>query len=201
MSRQPIIGLTGGIASGKSAVAGMFCELGASHLDADQLARQVVSEDPALLEAMVQEFGEGIRAADGGLDRAALGEIVFADAAARARLEALTHPAIIARARRELEALRGEGAPVIYEAALLVETGRYQELDLLVVVVANMEVRRERLTKRDGLTPAEAEQRFAAQLPQEEKAALADHVIDNSGPLQQTRKQVEQIWRDLNRRS
>ena len=199
MGEQLTMGLTGGIASGKSTVARIFCELGALHLDADQLARQVVNEDPALLQALVREFGAAIRDGQGGLDRAALGRVVFADAEARARLEAMTHPAIIARARRELSALRGRGAPVIYEAALLVETGRYLELDLLVVVVANMEVRRQRLMQRDGLSPEEVEQRFAAQLPQEQKAALADHVIDNSGSLQETRTQVEQVWREIER--
>ena len=199
MGEQLTMGLTGGIASGKSTVARIFCELGALHLDADQLARQVVNEDPALLQALVREFGAAIRDGQGGLDRAALGRVVFADAEARARLEAMTHPAIIARARRELSALRGRGAPVIYEAALLVETGRYLELDLLVVVVANMEVRRQRLMQRDGLSPEEVEERFAAQLPQEQKAALADHVIDNSGSLQETRTQVEQVWREIER--
>ena len=199
MGEQLTMGLTGGIASGKSTVARIFCELGALHRDADQLARQVVNEDPALLQALVREFGAAIRDGQGGLDRAALGRRVFADAEARARLEAMTHPAIIARARRELSALRGRGAPVIYEAALLVETGRYLELDLLVVVVANMEVRRQRLMQRDGLSPEEVEQRFAAQLPQEQKAALADHVIDNSGSLQETRAQVEQVWREIER--
>lgn len=192
----PVIGLTGGIAAGKSAVARLFCELGALHLDADQLARRVVAEDAGLLEAMVQAFGEQIRTAQGTLDRAVLGRMVFSDAEARGRLEALTHPAIAARASVELEALRraGHRAPVIYEAALLVETGRHNDMDLLVVVVADMAARLRRLTERDGFTEAEATQRFAAQMPQEDKAALADYVIDNTGPLDQTRRQVKIIW-------
>jgi dephospho-CoA kinase len=194
-----VVGLTGGIAAGKSAVARLFCELGAVHMDADQLARQVVAQDPGLLEAMVRAFGEGIVSVDGTLDRARLGSIVFNDPEARARLETLTHPAIAARARQELEVLGGAGqsAPIVYEAALLVETGRYRELDCLVVVVADMDVRLRRLMERDGFSEAEADQRFAAQMPQEEKARLADYIIDNSGPLDQTRPQVEDIWDDI----
>ena len=206
MNKQPaqkecalVLGLTGGIAAGKSVVARLFCELGAVHMDADQLARKVVAEDPGLLEAMVRAFGEEIVSADGTLDRARLGSIVFDDPEARARLEALTHPAIAARARQELKSLAGAGpsAPILYEAALLVETGRYRELDRLVVVVADMDVRLRRLMERDGFTEAEAAQRFAAQMPQEEKARLADYIIDNSGPLDQTRPQVKDIWEDI----
>jgi len=198
-ARALLVGLTGGIAAGKSAVAAMFVELGAAHLDADQLARQVVANDAALLDQLVGAFGPEILDGEGRLDRKALGRIVFSDPAQRRQLEALTHPPIVAAARRELEALaaRAPGRPVIYEAALLVEAGRAEEMDRLVVVVADDAVRLERLMARSGLTEQEARQRFASQLPQGEKAAVADHVIDNSGTLDQTRQQVLASWRAL----
>ncbi len=191
-----MVGLTGGIAAGKSTVAKMFGELGAPHLDADQLARVVVAKDEGLLARLVEAFGPEILSQEGRLDRKALGRLVFSDEEARRRLEMLTHPAIAAAAGRELEALASQsgGLPVIYEAALLVEVGRERDLDLLVVVVARDEVRLERLMRRSRLTEEEARQRFAAQLPQEEKAAKADYVIDNSGALDQTREQVRQVW-------
>lgn len=197
--RSLIVGLTGGIAAGKSAVAEMFVRLGAAHLDADQLARRVVAEDPGLLASLVMAFGEEILDDAGRLHRAALGRVVFSDPTARERLEALTHPAIAAAAARDLEALAAgsDGRPVLYEAALLVEVGRAGEMDRLVVVVADEQARLRRLMARSGLSEQEARQRFAAQLPQEEKAALADYVIDNSGSLDETREQVRQVWAAL----
>jgi dephospho-CoA kinase len=196
-----LLGLTGGIAAGKSTVAGMLRELGAAVLDADQLARQVVERDPALRQRLAAEFGDGVLAADGSLDRQQLGRLVFADAGARRRLEALTHPAIAAEAERRVAELREvEGAAiVVYEAALLVETGRHRQMDRLLVVVADDELRVRRLMRRSGLSEAQARQRLASQLPQEQKARQAHYVVDNSGSLDHTRRRVWQVWSELTR--
>jgi len=190
-----VVGLTGGIASGKSTVAQMFQQLDIAVVDADVLARETTAETRPRI---VQEFGSGILDAQGELDRAALGRIVFADTAARQRLEAITHPAIAAAALARFERLASQGRSlVIYEAALLVETGRHQEMDRLIVVVADDEVRIDRLMARSGLSRAEAGTRLAAQLPQQRKADLADYLIDNSGLLEQTRARVSEVWQAL----
>ena len=189
------IGLTGGIAAGKTEVAGIFAELGAAVIDADNLAREVVAPGTEALGQIVEEFGPRVLGDSGALDRSALSEIVFADHEARRRLEAITHPAIVAAARRRVEELARQGhRVVIYEAALLVETGRHHDMDCLVVVVADNEQRIGRLMRRGGLSRADAAARIAAQLPQERKVELADHVIDNSGSLERTRALVEQVW-------
>ena len=194
-----VAGLTGGIAAGKSTVASMFRELGCPVMDADQLSRDVM-EDPRVLGQVVGVFGEGVLGDDGRVDRKALGDIVFADAGARSRLEAIAHPAIAAAALRGFEELRRQGHQlVLYEAALLVETGRHAEMDLLLVVVADEEVRIRRLMRRSDLTREEADARLRSQAPQEAKAALAHHVIDNSGTLEQTRARVLDVWAEISR--
>jgi dephospho-CoA kinase len=198
MARTTLIGLTGGIAAGKTTVARMFVELGAPLVDADLLARQVTAPGTDTLRQVVEAFGQEVLSDDGELDRRALGRVVFGDEAARRRLEQITHPAIIRAARARVTALGRQGhRHVIYEAALLVETGRHEEMDRLVVVVADDELRVERLIDRDRLSREEARARLEAQLPQEQKAALADYVIDNSGPVEQSRAQVEDVWRRL----
>jgi len=190
-----LIGLTGGVAAGKSTVARILASLGAAVVDADELAREVVSA-PVVRAQIESAFGPGVLAPSGDLDRGALGRIVFGDAAARRRLEGITHPAIVTSARDRIEALRQAGRRVVvYEAALLVESGRDREMDLLVVVVADDEVRLQRLMNRNGLSRAEALQRLQAQLPQQVKRERADYVIDNSGSLEQTRSLTEQLWR------
>lgn len=191
-----VIGLTGGIAAGKSSVAGLLAGLGAPLVDADQLAREVTRPGSAALAAIARGFGQEIITLAGELDRAALGRIVFADPVARRRLEAITHPEIIAEGRRRFAALGAAGhRAVVYEAALLCEAGRRRDVDRLIVVVADDEVRVARLMARSGLSREEALARIRAQLPQAEKAALADYLIDNSGALEHTRVQVEQVWR------
>jgi dephospho-CoA kinase len=199
-NRPLVVGLTGNIAAGKSAVARLFGELGAALIDADELAREVVAPGGELWPRLRAEFGPAIFGAYGALDRAALGRLVFADPAARRRLEALTHPAIVAAAERRIVELASACARiVIYEAALLVETGRYRELDLLLVVVAEDALRLARLMARSGLDRGAAEARLRSQLPQAEKAALADYVIDNNGTMEHTRAQVERVWRAISR--
>jgi len=194
-----VVGLTGGIAAGKSTVAKMFGELGCALLDADQLSREVM-KDARVLSRVARTFGQGVLDPRGGLNRKVLGEIVFSDAAARAELEAITHPAIAAAAARAFEELQRQGHRlVLYEAALLVETGRHEEMDLLVVVVADEDVRIQRRMRRSDLGRQEARLRLSSQAPQEEKAALAHHLIDNSGTLEQTRARVEEVWRQINR--
>ena len=190
-----VIGLTGGIGSGKSTVAKMLAEKGAVVVDADRLAREVVAPGQPAFEKIVETFGRGVLRPDGTLDRKALGEIVFRDPEARRRLEAITHPRIAERAQQELEAARSRGAPVaVYEAALLVEKGLGDAFDGLVVVTTDPKTQVDRILARDGLSREEALARIAAQLPLEEKAKAATWVIDNSGSLAETRRQVDALW-------
>jgi dephospho-CoA kinase len=198
MEQVTLIGLTGGIAVGKTTVARIFAELGAPVIDADALAREVTAPGTEVLERIVEAFGEGVLDSGGRLDRKALGRIVFSDVEARRRLEAITHPAIIAAAGERVDALGRQGHRVVlYEAALLIEAGRHRDMDSLIVVVADDEQRVSRLMQRNELSREEAVARLAAQLPQERKVELADHVIDNSGSLEQTRARVEEVWSSL----
>jgi dephospho-CoA kinase len=192
-----LVGLTGGIAAGKSTVGRMFGELGAGLLDADAVAREVVDGDPRMVERIATELGGGVVDAAGRLDRKALAALVFREGGedARRRLERITHPAISRRADEIAAGLFGAGARVVlYEAALLVETGRHLSMDALVVVVADDEVRLERLVARSSLSRGEALARFSSQMPQREKAAAADFVIDNSGDLEKTRGRVAEVF-------
>jgi dephospho-CoA kinase len=193
-----VIGLTGGIASGKSTVARILRELGAPVVDADVLARQVVEPGQPAYEDIVREFGTGVLAADGTLDRKKLGERVFGDPAARARLNAITHPRIGAAGQAEIARHVAAGAPVVfYEAALIVENGMHRLLDGLVVVSASPEAQLVRTMQRDGLDDSAARARLAAQLPLADKLAAATHVIDNSGTPDDTRAQVVALWTEL----
>jgi len=193
-----ILGITGNIASGKSRVAARMAELGAAAVSADQLAREVVAPGSETLAALVNVFGEAILAADGSLDRSRLAEIVFADVGARKRLEAITHPAIGRLAEERLRRLWQEGHRlVVYEAPLLFEAGAVGRVDRVLVVLADTEVRLARLMARDGLDREAALRRIRAQMPQEEKAARADYVIDNSGSWEDCRRQVDALYRRL----
>ena len=193
-----VLGITGGIASGKSSVAAIFAEFGAAVVSADRLAREAVAPGTATLAALVEAFSPQILAATGELDREVLGRLVFADPAARERLNAITHPAIARLSTARLSALRHAGLPlVVYEAPLLFEAGAQQRVDRVLVVVTEPGVQRRRLAERDGLAPAEIDRRIAAQWPQSEKVARADFVIDNSGTLEQTRAQVSALYHSL----
>ena len=192
-----IIGLTGGIASGKSTVARLLVARGARVIDADQLARQVVAPGTPGLAEVVEAFGTQVLGPDGALDRAALGERVFGDEAARRRLEAITHPRIAARFLQETERAAEQGVPVlVYEAALLVESGARAAVQELVVVAATPEVQVARVAARDGLGEAAARARIAAQAPLKEKLAVADHVIKNEGSLAELEAQVQRLWEE-----
>jgi dephospho-CoA kinase len=193
-----VIGLTGGIASGKSTAARTLAELGARIVDADQVARDIVAPGQPALADLVRAFGREILLPDGALDRKKLGAIIFADAEKRRTLNAITHPRIAFETQARLARLRQEGLPVaIYEAALLVENGAHKALDGLIVVVCDEATQLERLVGRDGFTVAEAEARIAAQAPPAQKVAAATWVVDTSGPLADTRKQLARIWEQI----
>ncbi len=194
-----LVGLTGGIATGKSTVSTMFRELGAEIIDADQLARDVVEPDEPAWREIVGEFGRAVVQPDGRLDRKALGAIVFADPARRKRLEAITHPRIRERflARlAELEA-RGFSGLVFFDAPVMIESGNYRNMDRLVVVVTDPPTQHTRLVGRDGGTSEDALRRMASQMPVAEKAKLADYVIDNSGDRAAAEAQVRRVYAAL----
>jgi dephospho-CoA kinase len=188
-----LIGLTGGIGSGKSTVARLFAERGVPIIDADELAREATRPDaPALAE--IGAVWPDVIASDGTLDRRRLGGHVFGDPAARARLEAILHPRIVALCNARVRDLAAAGHDLaLYEAALLVETGRYHELDGLIVVDAPENVRVARVVARDGLREADVRARIAAQLPMGEKRRVATHVIDNDGDLDALRARVDAL--------
>jgi dephospho-CoA kinase len=199
--RVRVIGLTGGIASGKSAVAAMLRARGASIVDADLLARQVVVKGQPAYNDLVARFGQAILLPDGEIDRKKLGAIAFGDPQARADLNRITHPRIAAASQAEIARLANLGAGVVfYEAALLVENRAQTWLDAVIVVAAPREVQRARVVARDGVSEAEAEARLAAQLPLEDKIKVATWVIDNAGDLATTELQVEIVLRELEQR-
>lgn len=194
-----LVGLTGGIATGKSTVSAMFRQLGCVIIDADVLAREVVEPGEPAYDDIVAEFGADVVQADGSLDRKRLGAIVFADAARRRRLEAMTHPRIRERFARRLQELTEQGFAglVFFDAAVMIESGNYRNMDRLVVVATDETTQRERLRRRDGVGEDEAARRMASQMPVAEKAKLADHVIDNSGDRAATEVQVRRAHEAL----
>jgi dephospho-CoA kinase len=193
-----VIGLTGGIASGKSAVARLLAERGAAIVDADQLARQVVEPGQPALAELVARFGPAILAADGTLDRKRLGAIAFADPAARADLGRITHPRITAASQQAIAAFGDAGASVVfYEAALLVENRAYDHLAGLIVVAAPPEVQEARLVTRDGLLPIDARARIAAQSSLADKLAVATWVIENTGDLAALAREIDRVVTDI----
>jgi len=194
-----LVGLTGSIATGKSTVSRMFAHLGARVLDADLLAREVVMPgQPAYLK-IVEEFGQSVVQEDGTLDRKGLGAIVFAEPARRKRLEEITHPAIAARQQRILSVLEEEAFEgiVIWDVALLFETGGVAKVDRVVVVYADPETEVARLIARDGMAEADARARIASQMPVAEKAKRAHYVIDNSGDRAHSEGQVKAVYEAL----
>ncbi|ONH32040.1 dephospho-CoA kinase [Pseudofrankia asymbiotica] len=189
------MGLTGGIGSGKSAVSARLAEHGAVVVDADKLARDVVAPGTPGLAAVAEAFGPGVLLPDGGLDRAALGQIVFADPAARRRLEGITHPLIRDETARRFAAPVPD-AIVVHDIPLLVEAGMGEGYDLVVVVEAPRQLRLERLASR-GLPRDQAEARMATQADDAARRAVADVLLDNSGDLTGLYAQVDALWHDL----
>lgn len=190
------VGLTGGIASGKSTVAQLLVDLGAVLIDGDALAREVVARGTPGLAQVVEEFGSDLLTPEGDLDRAALGRIVFADEAARRRLEAITHPLIFER-YAELEAAAPPGALVVHDIPLLAESGRADTFDEVIVVDAPPGLQVERMVRERGWTHEEAESRIAAQASRADRLAIATYVIENTGTLDDLRAQVEAVHAQL----
>ena len=186
------IGLTGGIGSGKSTVARLLAGRGAHVVDADVLAREVVAPGTPGLAAIAEAFGDGVLTADGALDRPALAAAVFGDPDARARLDGIVHPLVRARAAELIGAMPAD-AVVVQDIPLLVETGQAGSFDLVLVVEADPETRVARLVAR-GLSEDDARARIAAQATDEQRRAVADVVLDNSGTPERLAAQVEQFW-------
>jgi dephospho-CoA kinase len=193
------VGLTGSIGVGKSFVSGVLAELGCRVLDADETAREVVAPASPALQEVVAEFGTEILQRDGTLDRSKLGEIVFADAERRAKLNAILHPYIIAHQDYRLREWEKEHpySIAVVDAALMIESGGYLRFDKLIVVHCRDDVQIHRLMMRNTLTAAEAEQRIAAQMPQEEKKKFANYLIDTSDGFEAARKQTEEVYEEL----
>jgi dephospho-CoA kinase len=193
------VGLTGGIASGKSTVSRMFEQLGCKVIDSDRITRQLFEPGNSVNAAVGEAFGPQVVAPDGSIDRKVLGELVFESAALRERLNGIVHPAIKARQSEFLANVAAEDshAVAIVEAALIVEVGTYKNYDKVIVVTCPPTIQRQRLRERSGLTPEQIETRIASQMPMEEKVKVADFVIDNSGDIASTRQQVEEVYRQL----
>jgi dephospho-CoA kinase len=189
------VGLTGGIASGKTTVAGLLAELGAFVIDADQLAHEAIEPHGACHAAVLERFGTDLLDGAGRIVRARLARRVFQDAAARAALNAIVHPAVMAEAERRIAAYAPEGhAPlVVFDAALLVETGLYRGFHRLIVCRCSRATQLRRLLARGATSREEAEARLAAQAPLDEKLARADYVIDTEGTLRETRRQTARV--------
>ena len=189
------VGLTGNIGTGKSTAAGMLVDLGAEAIDADQVTREVMRAGTPVYAAIVEAFGPEVLSPDGEIDRRRLGEIVFADPAALARLESIVHPATIEAVSRRVAA---SGARVVViEAIKLIEAGMADGYDSLWVTTCRQEQQVERIMAARGMTQDEAWRRVRAQPPQEKKIARADVVIDTSSTLAQTRQQVQEAWERL----
>lgn len=189
-----VFGLTGGLASGKSTVAARFRALGVPVIDADQIAREVVAPGSEGLGAIVEDFGEGVLLPDGSLDRARLGDLVFAAPEKRRALNAILHPRIAARSAQHIAALDAAGEKLAcYEAALLVENNLADAFRPLVVVTVPFDVQLARATVRDGSTDEQARARIAAQLPLANKIVAADYVIDNGGEASTTERRADEV--------
>lgn len=196
---MPLIALTGGIASGKSTIARRLAEHGASVVDADATVRELQQPGQPVFDAIVREFGAGVVAADGSLDRAALGAMVFADPDRLAALNAIVHPAVKRETQRQFEAARAADpdAVVVYDVPLLREARGTGEWDLVVVAHAPADERIQRMVSDRGMTREDAAARVANQASDEERLALADVVIDTSGTIDDTIRQADDLWERL----
>lgn len=190
------VGLTGGVASGKSTVSAILAELGAVVIDADLLAREVVDKGTDGLREIVEEFGEGVLTATGELDRSKVGALVFGDDGARGRLEAIIHPRVRARGA-ELEAEAGDEAVVVHDIPLIAETGQAKSFDAVIVVDVPVELQIERMVSLRGMTPTEAEARVRSQATREQRRAIATYVIDNTGTIEDLRDRVTEVLAEL----
>ena len=194
------VGLTGGIGAGKSEVSARLAAQGAVVIDADAIAREVVEPGTEGLAEVVEAFGPEVLLPDGTLDRPRLGEIVFGDPELRGKLNAIVHPRVGAR-MAELEGEAAPGAIVVHDVPLIAEGGRTDAYDLVVVVDAPPRVQIDRLVRRRGMTREQAKARMAAQASREQRLAIGDMVIDNSGSLTELDRQVGDLWAELRRRA
>jgi dephospho-CoA kinase len=196
-----LVGLTGGIGSGKSTVARMLEERGAVVFDADLLAREAVEPGTRGHAAVIERFGADVLAPGGALDREALASIVFADPSARRDLEQIVHPEVRRLFAEGSEAYRDTDRIVVFSAPLLVETGMHTAFEILVVVSATVVTQIERLMRQRGMSEAAIRARIDAQAPLEDKAAVADFLVDNGGTIAELENQVERLWHDLSARA
>jgi len=192
-----VIGLTGGVATGKTTVARMFENLGAKVISADDAVHRLLEPNTEVWKRVREEFGEEVLTSDGNIDRVRLGDLVFRDSEKRARLESIIHPPVIEYLRREAEAFRAGEGVLILEIPLLVEVGAYDLIDKVLVVTAEQVSQISRLKKRYGISRKEAILRITSQLPLAEKVKHADWVISTEGTLGSTKKQVERVWREV----
>ncbi len=189
------VGLTGGIATGKTTVGQMFVELGCHLIDSDRITHQLFEPGQAVHMGVVRAFGERVLAEDGSIDRKVLSEIVFNDPDARTKLNGIVHPAVTQRQSdwlKEIEA-KDPGGIAIVDAALMIEVGTYRNYDKVIVVTCSTEVQKRRLRERSGLPEEQMDARIRSQMPVDEKVKHADFVIDNSGDLDGARRQVEEV--------
>lgn len=194
------VGLTGGIGAGKSAVSSRLAARGAIVIDSDLLAREVVAKGTDGLAEVVAAFGAEVLTADGEMDRPAVGRIVFGDAEARHRLEAVIHPRVRARAA-EIEAAAPDDAIVVHDIPLLVETGQADRFDVVLVVDVPAAVQLERLTRQRGMAESEAQQRIASQATREQRLSVADLVVENAGTLAELDSRLDEVWTTLRQRA
>jgi dephospho-CoA kinase len=189
-----VIGLTGGIASGKSLVSRTLQGLGMTVIDADEISHELMAEDAAIKQHVVKTFGTGVLSPNGDVDRGKLGKIVFQDAGLRKDLEQILHPRILAELSKRTRESKGN---VVLEIPLLIEQEGHEHVDLVVVVYSTRERQIQRLMDRDGISQEEAVRRIEAQLPLEEKVAYAHYVIDNSGTIEETTDQVTRLYKQI----
>jgi dephospho-CoA kinase len=195
-----LVGLTGGIGSGKSTVARLLEKRGAVVFDADLLAREAVEPGTPGHAAVIERFGADVLAPGGELDREALASIVFADPSARRDLEQIVHPEVRRLFAEGSEAYRDTDRVVVFSAPLLVETGMHTAFEILVVVSATVATQIERLMRQRGMSESSIRARIVAQAPLEDKAAVADFLVDNEGTLDELESQVDRLWNDLSAR-
>jgi dephospho-CoA kinase len=192
-----VIGLTGGIACGKSTIATLLAQLGAVLIDADKVVHEVQAPGQDVYRAIVSAFGRDVLTSDGRIDRARLGAVVFADPDELRRLEAIVHPAVSAEVERRIEVARADNAPAtVVEAVKLIEAGMHRRCDSVWVVTCDPVIQEARLRRR-GADAADARARLAAQPDPKPRLAAADVIIDNSGTVDDARRQVESAWRRL----
>jgi dephospho-CoA kinase len=196
-----LVGLTGGIGAGKSTVAGMLADRGAVVIDADELARRAIERGTDGFARVVDSFGPDVVGPDGDLDREGIARIVFADEERRRELEMIVHPEVARLLEEAVDPYRDTDRIVVYSVPLLAERGLGDLFDLVVVVVADVDRRIERLMRDRGMAPDEVRARVAAQFDDEERAEVADVLIDNDGEPARLGPQVDRLWADLGRRA